>query len=906
MNNTTKTHDDYITVLRTVNPCNKKFSIGVNGIDKVANANIWDAHATTVHVPDQAALVRLLAEVSEDPCAALILGYIKGTTEYRLLSRKLINEARDAGADAPGVGAEIVNGITCYARLKENFSPSSWFVFDYDQPPGMPEQFKYSDIDLWVDAMVRLVPAIEGPGGSADVATMILYGSSSSRLLVDGKRQESAGFHCIMQAEDASDVERFGKMLFLTALQANMGFDTVTKGGAHRRCTIFDPTTFSRERLLFEGKPIAEGEGLSIEPMRPLVLGEGRRLDTSKVADVWVKIDGMGVERSSSGGYCTADHTSLTRDVGVDIKDHGVMTVGEYEEAGLGKVRCQSPFRDSDSMAAYLNTHDNGRVFLFDVGSQVKYILKDTPEEMFAMVPKKGKVPPPPPRKGKVPPPPPVAGNTALKVVAGTDMDKRNKEIEDNFEKLIRDLRVTAPGQERIERTQAALLIIEKLGVDEVATAVRWRQEVHAASELKSEDLKTLAKAVKATVKRQGKSSEYAPAHRLPVVGWPDMNSDDRPYCTIENTKYMLDKLGVALRYNRMTKDLDANIPWATLARHNRVNNAYAHLESISNTNGLSKDPVIRYGLTLADDQPFSPVAEWIESKPWDGMPRFRVLLDSMGCTNKELGAVLLKRWLISAVAAVYRFEGVAAQGVLVLQGEQRIGKTTWLKKLCGDETQFFKEGHHLDLKDKDSLLVALKHWIVELGELDSMFKSKRQIEELKAFITNSEDQLRRPYDRSASDWARSTVFCATVNPDQFLQDSTGDRRYWTLSVTRPDYKRMPDMQQLWAEVKTWFDAGERYDLTKEESEMLSVSNEEFTEVTSTEEQVTDLFDWDSKERPIRMSASQVMRIINPGAKISKSDAKDCRDALKKLTGKKPIRGNSGMVWNLPPLTMEV
>ena len=218
----------------------------------------------------------------------------------------------------------------------------------------------------------------------------------------------------------------------------------------------------------------------------------------------------------------------------------------------------------------------------------------------------------------------------------------------------------------------------------------------------------------------------------------------------------------------------------------------------------------------------------------------------------------------------------------------------------------FFKEGLHLDLKNKDTLILALSNWIVEFGELDSMYKSKRQTEELKAFITANEDHLRRPYDRATGQWARSTVFCGTVNPDQFLQDNTGDRRSWTLSVTRPDYKKMPDMQQMWAEVAAWYANGERYDLAREESEMLNASNEEFTESTSTEEQVRCLFNWESKDRSIRMSAVQVMRIINPGAKVNRSEAKECREALKKLTGIKGKNGEQGLVWYVPPLASDV
>ena len=66
---------------------------------------------------------------------------------------------------------------------------------------------------------------------------------------------------------------------------------------------------------------------------------------------------------------------------------------------------------------------------------------------------------------------------------------------------------------------------------------------------------------------------------------------------------------------------------------------------------------------------------------------------------------------------------GVAAQGILVLQGAQNIGKTTWLKKLVKGGPDVFLEGAVLQPDNKDSVLRVISHWIVELGELDATFR---------------------------------------------------------------------------------------------------------------------------------------------------------------------------------------
>jgi putative DNA primase/helicase len=46
-------------------------------------------------------------------------------------------------------------------------------------------------------------------------------------------------------------------------------------------------------------------------------------------------------------------------------------------------------------------------------------------------------------------------------------------------------------------------------------------------------------------------------------------------------------------------------------------------------------------------------------------------------------------------------------------------------------------------------------------------------------------DKLRLPYARTDSEFQRRTVFAASVNPEEFLQDETGNLRWWVLPVTR-------------------------------------------------------------------------------------------------------------------------
>ena len=85
-------------------------------------------------------------------------------------------------------------------------------------------------------------------------------------------------------------------------------------------------------------------------------------------------------------------------------------------------------------------------------------------------------------------------------------------------------------------------------------------------------------------------------------------------------------------------------------------------------------------------------------------------------------------------MAACFEREGFKARGVLVLQGHQAIGKTSWLAALVPKGSDWFLDSVALDPEDKDSVKRAISHWIIELGELEATFK-KADINKLKDMV---------------------------------------------------------------------------------------------------------------------------------------------------------------------------
>lgn len=282
---------------------------------------------------------------------------------------------------------------------------------------------------------------------------------------------------------------------------------------------------------------------------------------------------------------------------------------------------------------------------------------------------------------------------------------------------------------------------------------------------------------------------------------------------------------------------------------------------------GASPTTITDYLQLILAKSHFNPVVEMLDNTVWDGEERFPAVLDILGLDRDSFDAVLVRKWLIQGVALARNTygSGYGADGVLTLQGPQGAGKTLFFRRLAV-KPGWFAEGVVLDFRNKDSQLQATGAWIAELGELDETLRKEQSW--LKGFITQTEDRIRVPYARAAEPRPRRTSFAATVNPDVFLWDTSGNRRFWTVQVDHIDLeqlKTLPEVwfSQLWAEANVWWQADPQgFRLTREEQTRLSAVNEEHRRMLAGEEEVIELLDFSlPPEQWEEYTASEVLRL---------------------------------------------
>lgn len=363
-----------------------------------------------------------------------------------------------------------------------------------------------------------------------------------------------------------------------------------------------------------------------------------------------------------------------------------------------------------------------------------------------------------------------------------------------------------------------------------------------------------------------------------------------RPASTMRNLNAILNHIDAVARYNVIAKKEEVLIPGTSFSIDNYDNCVIAHLYDICSRLGMATGLVVQYLSAIAERNQYNPVKTWIESKPWDGNSRLVEFMSTIEPADDELPGLketLIYTWMKSAVAAAYEPDGVSAHGVLVFQGDQGLGKTQWFRRLVPAHLKLTADGKTLQPNDKDSVLSVIKYWLVELGELDATFR-KADLAQLKSFLPKQIDELRAPYAAKQSTFPRRTIFFASVNPEEFLADNTGNRRFWVVNCKSINWNHSIDMQQVWAEVAECYKNGESWHLDGDDLERLNKSNKSSEVISPVEEKIFGRYEWDIEHESRWLKTVDVLNeigIINPSGR----DKVMAGTALKKLC-KKPSK----------------
>jgi hypothetical protein len=217
--------------------------------------------------------------------------------------------------------------------------------------------------------------------------------------------------------------------------------------------------------------------------------------------------------------------------------------------------------------------------------------------------------------------------------------------------------------------------------------------------------------------------------------------------------------------------------------------------------------------LHVATEHAFNPLQKYIKGLQWDGIPRAAMFLETYcaatlknrnGDDITEHVRRISLRWLVSAIARAMK-PGCKVDTVLILEGTTDLYKSTALKVLGGE---FFSDSK-ITIGTNDAMMLAGSNWIHEIAELTSFHASETEVQ--KAFFSSPTDNFRPPYGHAVIKFPRLCVFVGSTNDERYLNDPTGNRRYWPIHCGgRFQIKKLrQDRDQIWAEAYAVYKAAE-------------------------------------------------------------------------------------------------
>ena len=324
----------------------------------------------------------------------------------------------------------------------------------------------------------------------------------------------------------------------------------------------------------------------------------------------------------------------------------------------------------------------------------------------------------------------------------------------------------------------------------------------------------------------------------------------------VEDLRRALAKINFKIIYDMILKQTRVIGLPERYSEGNAPNLLTGFIKDYLNSQGItcSRADLIDFLNIIIEENRYNPVQEMLLATKWDKQDRITSLLNDIMRVTANLDKILVTKWLHQCVAMALNDEKrpLSAAGVLVLQGEQGIGKTMLFSKLAV-HLEWFANGQSIDMSNKDNIIDATSRWITELGELDSTLKHEQSA--LKGFLTSNVDTYRMPYAKASATMPRRTSFCGTVNPQEFLNDETGSRRFWVVNVDNINLEAILKLDEDWAK-QLWRQVYEElylpnpagFCLTAAEMRELQMRNNKYAKPLPGEIEVMDKFNFDAPE----------------------------------------------------------
>lgn len=396
----------YITLVKSLTPatiCKQYFKQDGN-IIKTPVADVTDGEAKMFKVDSAEEWVKLLTFVTSRKDICICPGQWHGSdteSKFRIVSEKKLADMVGSQVGKVDGGVLDVEGNKVAARLKRGINQSDWLLLDADNPPGMPDEWAAMNIQQRLELWEPMLPGVSK-------CERIELRSSSSRVINGSGSQQKS--HAWIRVSDPEKIALMKAYIGVEMVLRGLSFAFEKKSRLDRTKTVgvesrsvFDLAVMDTGRLVFCSEPqLGDGmDGYSVDDAGIEIVNEGAGvldidfISVPKPAAIRKYKQKTGVEikisKATHGisvdsiGQLTLDTEIESRGVVKPLREWaGEMAIGE-------KLRCEAPFRESISEAAFIRIQDDGHPIVHDVGNGTTYRLQPPTTKSVTLPPKKAK-----------------------------------------------------------------------------------------------------------------------------------------------------------------------------------------------------------------------------------------------------------------------------------------------------------------------------------------------------------------------------------------------------------------------------------------------------------------------------------------------------------------------------------
>lgn len=364
---------------------------------------------------------------------------------------------------------------------------------------------------------------------------------------------------------------------------------------------------------------------------------------------------------------------------------------------------------------------------------------------------------------------------------------------------------------------------------------------------------------------RDEKIKKVGAAKRLNSDIWLHTKGEKEiPQFTNENFAILMREYNIDIKFDIIKKE---TLIWINGEFYCNNNVALTEIKSLCELNHMSRNPAHEAVEYVAEYNRVNSWKDWITSIAWDGVDRLGEFYETVQVASEHivLRNLYIHKWLLQMIhmTCLNTLEQPkSARNVLIFQGEQGIGKTTWLTSLVPKNmSNYVLVGQSVNSSRDMDIFSCIEHVFVELGEVTSTMR-KTDVENLKNFISKPVDSLNRKYKKDPENHRRTTVFFGTTNETNFLTDMSGSTRFFILPVLKCNGRHDIDMQQLYAQLlsKANQHSLDEYNLTDDEKILQRKANGEFEMGSELEDFLLEAYNPEDMNCKTVMNASIILK----------------------------------------------